>query len=102
MKDKVSKTKSLLIVESPTKARTLKKFLGNQYDIKASLGHVKDLPEDQLGVEIEKDFTPHYITIPGKSKVLQELRKAAKEADRVYLSPDPDREGEAIAWHVSQ
>lgn len=100
--DKVNKIKSLIIVESPAKARTLKKFLGNNYAIKASLGHVKDLPGNQLGVEIEKNFKPHYITIPSKTRVLQELRKAANDADRIYLAQDPDREGEAIAWHVSQ
>jgi DNA topoisomerase-1 len=98
----MNKSKSLIIVESPAKARTLKKFLGNLYDIKASLGHVKDLPGDKLGVDIEKNFTPHYITIPGKTKALQELRKSAKGANKIYLAPDPDREGEAIAWHVSQ
>ena len=100
--DKVNKIKSLIIVESPAKARTLKKFLGNNYAIKASLGHVKDLPGNQLGVEIEKNFKPHYITIPSKTRILQELRKAANDADRIYLAQDPDREGEAIAWHVSQ
>jgi DNA topoisomerase-1 len=98
----VKRKKSLIIVESPAKARTLKKFLGDSYEIKASLGHVKDLPEDQLGVEIEKNFTPVYQIIPGKGKILQELKKAAKQTDQVYLAPDPDREGEAIAWHVSQ
>lgn len=93
--------KSLLIVESPTKAKTLKKYLGSQYTIKASVGHLKDLPKNKLGVNIENDFQPEYITIRGKGGVLKELREAARKADKIYLAPDPDREGEAIAWHIS-
>ena len=94
--------KSLLIVESPAKARTLNKFLGKDFAIKASIGHVKDLPKKELGVDIEKNFTPKYVVIEGKGKVLRELKKAAKNAERILLAPDPDREGEAIAWHIAE
>jgi DNA topoisomerase-1 len=93
--------KSLLIVESPTKVKTLGKFLGKGFSIKASVGHIKDLPKKELGVDIEHDLAPTYIVIEGKEKVLRELKKAAKGADRIYLAPDPDREGEAIAWHIA-
>jgi DNA topoisomerase-1 len=95
-------SKGLIIVESPTKVKTLQKFLGEDYIIKASVGHIKDLPEDDLGVDLEKDFQPVYVPIQGKSKVIQELKKASKEVDNVYLGPDPDREGEAIAWHIAE
>ncbi|MBI4653556.1 MAG: type I DNA topoisomerase [Nitrospirae bacterium] len=94
--------KSLVIVESPAKAKTLNKFLGSGFSIKASIGHVKDLPRKELGVDVEKDFKPKYVVIEGKAKVLKELKKAAKESDRVFLAPDPDREGEAIAWHIAE
>lgn len=94
--------KSLIIVESPTKARTINKYLGRGYTVVASVGHVKDLPTSKLGVDLERDFEPHYVTIKGKSKVLAEIKKKAEEADKVYLAPDPDREGEAIAWHIAQ
>ncbi len=94
--------KGLIIVESPTKVKTLQKFLGDQYIIKASVGHVKDLPEGELGVEIEKDFQPTYVTISGKSKIIRELKMASKKVENIYLGPDPDREGEAIAWHISE
>ena len=93
--------KSLLIVESPTKVKTLSKFLGKDFTIKASVGHIKDLPRKEIGVDIENDLTPTYVVIEGKEKVLKELKKAAKSADRIYLGPDPDREGEAIAWHIA-
>lgn len=93
--------KNLLIVESPAKVRTIKKFLGKEFEIRASMGHVKDLPENELGVEIEKGFVPKYIIIPEKKKVLQELKKAAENCEKVFLAPDPDREGEAIAWHIA-
>jgi DNA topoisomerase-1 len=93
--------KSLIIVESPAKARTLKKYLGADYTVKASIGHVKDLPERRLGIDIANQFTPEYVVIKGKNKVLQELRAAAKHAERIFLAPDPDREGEAIAWHIA-
>ncbi|HDK16772.1 MAG TPA: type I DNA topoisomerase, partial [Nitrospirae bacterium] len=94
--------KSLLIVESPAKVRTLSKFLGKGFIIKASIGHVKDLPKKELGVDVDNKFTPTYVTIEGKEKVLRELKKEAKKADKVFLGPDPDREGEAIAWHIAE
>ncbi|HAM51091.1 MAG TPA: type I DNA topoisomerase [Nitrospiraceae bacterium] len=93
--------KSLVIVESPAKAKTINKILGQDFSVKASIGHIRDLPKKEMGVDVEKDFQPSYVIIPGKEKVIRELRKAAKEADRVYLAPDPDREGEAIAWHIA-
>jgi DNA topoisomerase-1 len=93
--------KNLLIVESPSKARTIKKYLGNDFQILASVGHIKDLPEKELGIDIQKDFKPKYVTIKGKNKIIQRLKSAARDADTVYLAPDPDREGEAIAWHVA-
>jgi DNA topoisomerase-1 len=93
--------KSLIIVESPAKAKTIKKYLGADYTVKASVGHVKDLPERRLGIDIANNFAPEYVTIKGKNKVLQELRAEAKKVERVFLAPDPDREGEAIAWHIA-
>lgn len=93
-------SKSLLIVESPAKARTIKKYLGGDFVVKASVGHVKDLPASKMGVKVEADFKPEYVIIDGKRKVIKDLKKAAKNADTVYLAPDPDREGEAIAWHI--
>ena len=93
--------KSLVIVESPAKARTLNKFLGKDFTVMASVGHIKDLPKSKLGVDIEKDFEPHYVTIKGKGKTIAELKKAGSKAENIYLAPDPDREGEAIAWHIA-
>ncbi|MBE5946009.1 MAG: type I DNA topoisomerase [Lachnospiraceae bacterium] len=93
--------KNLVIVESPAKAKTIKKFLGTNYEVIASNGHVRDLPKSQMGVDIENDFEPKYITIRGKGDLLAELRKAVKKADKVYLATDPDREGEAISYHLS-
>jgi len=93
--------KSLVIVESPAKARTLSKILGGAYQIEASMGHIRDLPKSSLGVDIEKGFKPSYILLPDKKKVAASLKKAAQEANRVYLATDPDREGEAIAWHLT-
>ena len=93
--------KSLIIVESPAKARTIKKYLGSNYTVKASVGHVKDLPKRRLGIDTARNFTPEYVTIQGKKQVLQELRSEAKKAAQVFLAPDPDREGEAIAWHIA-
>ncbi|MEO6463183.1 MAG: type I DNA topoisomerase, partial [Candidatus Eisenbacteria bacterium] len=93
--------KDLVIVESPAKAKTLEKFLGKDFFVLASYGHVRDLPKSGLGVNIEKDFEPQYVDIEGKTKVLAHLRKAALVAREVYLAPDPDREGEAIAWHLA-
>jgi len=94
--------KSLIIVESPTKAKTITKYLGRGYTVMASVGHIKDLPTSKLGVDLERDFKPHYVTIKGKSKVLADIKKKAEEADKVFLAPDPDREGEAIAWHLAE
>ena len=93
--------KNLVIVESPAKTKTLKKFLGKEFLLEASLGHVKDLPQKNLGVDIENDFTPDYEIIEGKKKILNRLKSEAKKAKAVYLAPDPDREGEAIAWHIA-
>jgi len=90
----------LVIVESPAKAKTIKKFLGKNYEVLASNGHVRDLPKSQLGIDIENDFEPKYITIRGKGDLLAKLRKEVKKADKVYLATDPDREGEAISWHL--
>ena len=92
--------KYLVIVESPAKAKTIKKFLGSNYEVVASNGHVRDLPKSTLGVDIENDFEPKYITIRGKGDLLAKLRKQVKKADKVYLATDPDREGEAISWHL--
>ena len=92
--------KHLVIVESPAKAKTIKKFLGNTYKIEASMGHVRDFPKSQLGIDMEHDYEPKYITIRGKGELLSKLRKEAKSADKVYLATDPDREGEAISWHL--
>ncbi|MFG6118241.1 type I DNA topoisomerase [Thalassobacillus sp. B23F22_16] len=91
----------LVIVESPAKAKTIEKYLGKKYKVKASLGHIRDLPKSQMGVDVDKEFEPKYITIRGKGPVLKELKTAAKKAKRVYLAADPDREGEAIAWHLA-
>lgn len=91
---------SLVIVESVAKTKTIKKFLGKDYEVIPSVGHIKDLPKKQLGVNIEDGFEPKYITIRGKGKILDEMKKAAEEADQVYIATDPDREGEAIAWHI--
>jgi DNA topoisomerase-1 len=95
-------SKGLVIVESPAKVKTLEKFLGGDYVVKASVGHIKDLPEGELGVDLEKDFQPQYVTITGKAKVIRELKKASKGVKNIYLGPDPDREGEAIAWHIAE
>ena len=92
---------TLVIVESPSKANTIKSFLGKGYKVKASKGHVRDLPKSKLGIDIENDFEPQYINIRGKGDLINELRKEAKAADRVLLAADPDREGEAISWHLA-
>ena len=94
-------TKYLLIVESPSKARTIKKYLGKDFHVLSSVGHIKDLPEKELGIDIARDFKPKYVTIKGKTKIIQQLKSAAKEVSKIYLAPDPDREGEAIAWHIA-
>ncbi len=93
---------NLIIVESPAKVKTIKKFLGSSYDVEASGGHVRDLPKSQLGIDVENNYEPKYITIRGKGDVLANLRKKAKKADKIYLATDPDREGEAIAWHLQE
>lgn len=98
----MAKGKSLIIVESPAKIKTLKKFLGSNFQFESSVGHIRDLPEREFGIDIENDFEPKYTTLPDKQEVINKLRKAAKDCDIVYLSPDPDREGEAIAWHITQ
>ena len=95
-------SKSLLIVESPTKARTLERYLGKDFIVKASVGHIKDLPGNKLGVNLDSEFKPEYEVLRGKKKVIDELKKAASRADIIYLGPDPDREGEAIAWHIAE
>ncbi len=94
--------KSLVVVESPAKAKTIKKFLGRDYVVKASMGHIRDLPKNGLAVDIEGDFHPEYTTIRGKGKIIKELQDAAKKVDSIYLAADPDREGEAICWHLSE
>jgi DNA topoisomerase-1 len=94
--------KTLIIVESPTKAKTIEKFLGKQYTVKSCMGHIRDLPKSSFGVDVEHDFAPHYITIRGKGDVIKTLKDESKKADRILLASDPDREGEAIAWHLQQ
>jgi DNA topoisomerase-1 len=91
--------KNLVIVESPAKAKTINKFIGSDYVVKASVGHVRDLPKSELGVD-EKTFLPNYEILEGKEKVVSELKAAAKKADKIFIASDPDREGEAIGWHV--
>ena len=93
----------LIIVESPTKAKTLSRFLGgDEYKVEATMGHVRDLPESKLGVEIENNFEPQYVISPKKKETIEKLKKAALGAEKIYLATDPDREGEAIAWHISE
>src|SRR5579884_2986139 len=94
--------KNLVIVESPTKAKTVGRFLGRNYVVEASIGHIRDLPANRLGVDVEHDFEPRYVIPAAKKEVVKKLRLQAKEADRVYLATDPDREGEAISWHLSE
>jgi len=95
-------SRSLVIVESPTKVKTIKNYLGSDYNVVATVGHIRDLPENEMGVDVENDFKPNYTTIPGKQKVISALKKAAEGVDNIYLAPDPDREGEAIAWHTAE
>ena len=94
--------KKLIIVESPAKIKTLKKFLGRNYVFESSIGHIRDLPQKEFGIDTEHGFTPQYVNLPEKKDVIQKLKKAAKDAELVLLAPDPDREGEAIAWHITQ
>lgn len=98
----LSNNKVLLVVESPTKAKTISRILGHNYIVKSSMGHIRDLPKSRLGIDIEHDFQPHYINIRGKGEIIKDLREASKASKQVLLAPDPDREGEAIAWHLQQ
>lgn len=104
-KKKVTKRKTpkknLVIVESPSKAKTIGKYLGSRYKVVASVGHVRDLPKSKMGIDVEHDYAPHYISIRGKGEIIKELKREAKKANKVFLASDPDREGEAIAWHLS-
>ena len=95
-------SKTLVVVESPAKARTIGRFLGNEIQVQASMGHVRDLPQHSLGVDIEHDFEPQYELTTNGKKVVKSLRQAAASADQIYLATDPDREGEAIAWHLQE
>ena len=95
-------TKPLVVVESPTKVRTIKKYLGDRYNVAATVGHIKDLPAKEMGINIEQGFKPKYINIPGKQKVIKSLKQAAGDSKDIFLAPDPDREGEAIAWHTAE
>ena len=101
-KTKDKKERSLVIVESPAKTKTIRKILGNDYTIEASFGHIRDLPNKDLGFDVNNDFKPTFVVIPEKKKVVTKLNSLAKQCDKVYLASDPDREGEAIAWHVRQ
>ena len=92
----------LVIVESPSKAKTIGKYLGPDYAVKASMGHLRDLPKSTMGVDLEHDFTPKYVPVAGKEDLIKELKKAAAQAETVYLATDPDREGEAISWHLNE
>ena len=91
----------LVIVESPAKAKTIRKYLGGGYEVTASMGHIRDLPQSQLGIDVEHGYAPQYINIKGKEKIIKELKSLAKESDEVFLATDPDREGEAISWHLA-
>ena len=94
--------KSLLVVESPAKAKTLSRYVASSFSVMATVGHIKDLPQRELGVDVENNFQPQYDVISGKWKIIKELREATEEVEEIYLAPDPDREGEAIAWHVAE
>ncbi|MFN2602323.1 MAG: toprim domain-containing protein, partial [Gemmatimonadaceae bacterium] len=95
-------TSTLVVVESPAKAKTIGKYLGRGYRVRATIGHVRDLPEKKIGIDIENGFEPEYVTIPGKEKTLTELKNVARDSREVLLATDPDREGEAISWHVRE
>jgi DNA topoisomerase-1 len=94
-------SKSLIVVESPAKVKTISKFLGKDFTVKASMGHVRDLPEKELSVDIENNFAPKYTIIKGKAKVVKDIKDAAEKVDSILLATDPDREGEAICWHLA-
>ena len=96
----MGKSNNLVIVESPSKAKTIGKYPGPDYVVKASMGHLRDLPKSKMGVDLEHGFTPEYIPVRGKEALIKELKAAAAQADTVYLATDPDREGEAISWHL--
>lgn len=98
----MGKSNNLVIVESPSKAKTIGKYLGPDYVVKASMGHLRDLPKSKMGVDLEHGFTPEYIPVRGKEALIKELKAAAAQADTVYLATDPDREGEAISWHLKE
>ena len=98
----MAKPSNLVIVESPSKAKTIGKYLGPDYIVKASMGHLRDLPKSKMGVDLEQDFTPQYIPVRGKEELIKELKKSASQVDTVYLATDPDREGEAISWHLKE
>ena len=100
-KRRTAPKKTLVVVESPAKAKTIEKYLGRKYMVRASMGHLRDLPKSQFGIDVEHDFAPKYINIRGKGDLIKALKKDAKNADKVYLASDPDREGEAIAWHLA-
>ena len=94
--------KALVVVESPAKAKTINKYLGRDYKVIASMGHVRDLPKSKLGVDVEGGFEPEYVVLPDRAKVIKELKDAAKAADQIFVATDPDREGEAIGWHLAE
>ena len=94
-------SKSLVIVESPAKASTINKILGKKFVVSSSMGHIMDLPKSKMGIDVEKDFTPEYVMILGKKKILDALKKEAADSDSIFLATDPDREGEAISWHLA-
>ena len=98
---KRKRSQKLVVVESPSKAKTISKFLGSGYKVVATVGHIRDLPKSRMGVKIEEDFEPEYINVRGKASVIKDIKKQAENASDVYLAPDPDREGEAIAWHLA-
>ncbi|HSV92443.1 MAG TPA: DNA topoisomerase, partial [Desulfobacterales bacterium] len=98
---KPAMTKPLVVVESPAKVRTIKKYIGDDYNVAATVGHIKDLPQREMGIDLANGFAPQYTVIPDKEKVIKELKRAAGQAKDIYLAPDPDREGEAIAWHTA-
>src|SRR5574344_2574210 len=91
----------LVIVESPAKAKTIEKYLGADFEVMASMGHVRDLPKSKLGIDVENDFTPQYINMRDKKDLIAKLKKAASNSEKIYLATDPDREGEAISWHLA-
>src|SRR5436190_9755134 len=94
--------KALVIVETPAKAKTINKYLGKDYKVVASMGHVRDLPKSKLGVDVDGEFAPEYVVIPSRTKVIKELKDAAKGVDDIFVATDPDREGEAIGWHLAE